>query len=209
MTKLNENDLRNNVVVYWAQNIYPRMTELADTTDWYHETHEWVERVAKVYGYDVPQLAAIVAVLSQTLNWESNREAVFVVLEWARKQRRLDNSISWREVMPRYRGDMPTLGGAHPIAQLKAIAIAVSSGVHDDNLAGEKVTAFYDSIMFPEQSEHFVVDRHMKGICGYGTNRRLKGKAYRKVERVFMDVAEEVGLPPAAFHSVLWSSKSV
>ncbi len=153
-------------------------TEVYHAKNWYIEAYHIAEHWALQYGYTVPQVAGIIAATSPLQPWSKN-------LAWTR-------SIL-RDKTPRRYG----------LRKNYEKALAIKAGAKPSEiLKGEKVRAFYASILRPRGSS-IVIDRHMLKSIQY-PKRTLTKKQYQKIASYFRDKAQGHGIPGNEYQAMVW-----
>ena len=146
--------------------------------NWYVQAHHICEHWAKQYGYTVPQVVAIVAVLSPLQPWRQN-------LRWA------------KEVLSKER---PKCYGLKANQQK---ALDIKDGKPINNVvSGEKVKSFYACILRPHCNS-VVIDRHMLKLLRVDKSAITK-KQYGFLAEKIAARAKYWRMTPGQFQAVLW-----
>lgn len=152
---------------------------------WYNDAHD----IALDIDPDIHKSAGIIAALSPMNQWTNN----------IRKARQLFAQS----------GDGTGVGLKNNVAK----AIAIYNGADPlDILKGDKVRAFYTSILDPDADNMPVIDRHAFDVAvGKVTNDKIRGTLSRKGEydrfaRAYLKAAHTVGISPAQIQAVTWES---
>lgn len=146
--------------------------------NWYVQAHHICEHWAKQYGYTVPQVVAIVAVLSPLQPWHQN-------LQWA------------KEVLSKER---PKCYGLKANQQK---ALDIKDGKPINNVvSGEKVKSFYACILRPHCSS-VVIDRHMLKVLKV-PKVTVTRKQYHLLADKLRERARYWRMVPCQFQAMVW-----
>jgi hypothetical protein len=151
---------------------------------WYMDAHNF----AKILDpNNVSRAAGIIAALSPLNGWENNKNKAALL----------------------YRQN----GGGENVGLKKNVAKAqrIYNGEHPDNvLKGDKVTAFYRTILDPFGDIEPVIDRHAFDIAvGKRTDEKTRGMLSRKgiyaeFANVYREAAKVAGIGAAQMQAVTW-----
>ena len=148
---------------------------------WYEEAHAEMRRIAERTGYTVPVATGITAVISPFMSWDQNLLAAEAILTGQKANGFGHNRVKAAAIM----------AGADPL----------------QILAGPKVRAFYENILYPGESDLVVVDRHIARLWCGGTDRGQYGCSAPTYLRICADVrlaAHTVGERTYQFQAVIW-----
>lgn len=191
MTNTDKPSVANILAVYRAASA----DDLREGLAWYQTAHDWCVTMA---GSKRPHLiarnAGIVAALSPLNGWGNNK-------------RKAAEVISKRGRIAVEKGKPNGIGLGANVSK----AIAIYNGADPiDVLNGDKVTAFYRTILDPQGDIDPVIDRHAFDIAvGERTDEKRRGALSRKgVYREFADAYREAakiaGIGSAQMQAVTW-----
>lgn len=154
---------------------------------WYMDAHNVARSLASEYNLPVHATAGILAALSPLNGWENNKRKAIQFLA--------------------QNGDGTGIGLSRNVEK----CIRIYNGEHpDDVLSGDKVTAFYRTILDPHGDIDPVIDRHAFDIAvGERTDEKRRGALGRKgVYAAFADVYREAakiaGIGSAQMQAITW-----
>ena len=161
---------------------------------WYNEAHRWAIRTSGGRNHLIRRNAGIVAALSPMNEWENNKRKAEQVI--------------------RQRGKVTfTPDGKNGIGLGKNVekAIAIYNGADPlDVLGGDKVRAFYSTILDPTADIDPVIDRHAFDIAvGERTDEKRRAALSRKgvyseFANVYRDAAKVAGIGSAQMQAIVW-----
>lgn len=153
---------------------------------WYLDAHNVSRTLAAAYGKTVEQVAGIIAALSPMNGWENNkRKAEQLLMQGNGEGCGLYRNVE--KAMRIYNGEMPL-----------------------DVLGGDKVRAFYATILDPTGDIDPVIDRHAFDIAvGERTDEKRRGILSRKgvyhtFANVYRDAAKIAGIGAAQMQAITW-----
>jgi len=155
---------------------------------WYLDAHRVAGMLADTYGLTVSQTAGIIAALSPMNHWENNkRKAIQLCVQ---------------------NGDGTGCGLLRNVAK----AVRIYNGEAPlDVLGGDKVRAFYATILDPHSADvDPVIDRHAFDIAvGERTDEKRRGALSRKgvyseFAAVYRDAARVAGIGSAQMQAITW-----
>lgn len=157
---------------------------LREGLSWYLDAHNF----AKILDpFNVPRAAGIIAALSPMNGWENNKNKAALLY--------------------RQNGDGTNVGLKTNVAK----AIRIYTGENpEDVLKGDKVTAFYRTILDPFGDIEPVIDRHAFDIAvGQVTDDKTRGMLSRKgvysqFATVYREAAKIAGIGAAQMQAVTW-----
>lgn len=153
---------------------------------WYLDAHNFAGMLADATGHSVSAMAGIIAALSPMNGWENNKNK-------ARQLVTQGNGIGCglrRNVVKAE----SILNGANPL----------------DILGGDKVRAFYQTILDPTGDIDPVIDRHAFDIAvGERTDEKRRGilsrkGVYHEFAQVYRDAAKVAGIGAAQMQAITW-----
>lgn len=163
---------------------------------WYMDAHNFARTVGGGREWHVARNAGIIAALSPLNGWENNK-------------RKAAELISRRARITVEPGKPNGIGIGSNVAK----AIAIYNGIDPlVALSGDKVVAFYKTILDPTGDFDPVVDRHAFDIAvGERTNDKRRGILSRKgvysdFARVYREAASIVGIGAAQMQAITWLS---
>lgn len=153
---------------------------------WYLDAHNVARNLSTEYGVSVSQAAGIIAALSPMNGWENNkRKAAQLLAQGNGEGCGLRNNVS------------------------KALRILSGEPVLNV-LNGDKVTAFYRTILDPTGDIDPVIDRHAFDIAvGERTDEKRRGALSRKgvyseFAHVYREAAKVAGIGSAQMQAITW-----
>lgn len=154
---------------------------------WYLDAHNVSRTLASQYGLTVSQVAGIIAALSPMNGWENNKRKAAQLLS--------------------QNGDGTGCGLKNNVAK----AVRIYNGEAPlDVLGGDKVRAFYATILDPFGDIDPVIDRHAFDIAvGERTDEKRRGALSRKgvyaeFANVYREAAKVAGIGSAQMQAVTW-----
>lgn len=169
--------------------------DLREGLAWYQTAHEWCRVQAGSHRpYLISRNAGIVAALSPLNGWENNK-------------RKAAEVISKRGNIAVVKGQPNGIGLGANVAK----AIAIYKGADPlDVLNGDKVRAFYRTILDPMGDIDPVIDRHAFDIAvGERTDEKRRGILSRKgvyhdFAMAYREAAKVAGIGSAQMQAVTW-----
>lgn len=147
---------------------------------WYQNRQAMLQDWAEYYGRTLDQTAAIMAVLSPQLSYRKNVTAAFNVIT-----------------------DRPPMHGLG-LGVRRAQNIADGKPI-DDNIGGQKVTAFYRNLRHPMCPESVTIDVWMARVAGLERDKDLERKgAYEAIAEGVRRAASDLGLVPNQVQAIAW-----
>lgn len=153
---------------------------------WYLDAHNYARHLAAEYAIEVEQAAGIIAALSPMNGWENNKRKAHDLIAT-----RNGANIGLRKNVEKA---LKILAGDNPL----------------DILKGDKVTAFYRTILDPFGDIDPVIDRHAFDIAvGMRTDDRTRGAlsnkgVYGQFAAVYREAARQAGIGSAQMQAVTW-----
>jgi hypothetical protein len=153
---------------------------------WYLDAHNYACLLSSTYDISVPTAAGIIAALSPMNGWENNK----------------------RKAMQLIRQDNGEGCGLYRNVE-KAMRI-LRGGMPLDVLGGDKVRAFYMTILSPTGDIDPVIDRHAFDIAvGERTDEKRRGilsrkGVYHQFAAVYRDAAISAGIGAAQMQAITW-----
>lgn len=160
--------------------------EVRSGLSWYLDAHNVSRTLADTYGVSVEAAAGIIAALSPMNGWENNKRKAAQLLAQGHGE-----------------------GIGLPANVTKALRIRAGESPLDV-LNGDKVTAFYRTILDPTGDIDPVIDRHAFDIAvGERTDdkrRAILGRkgVYSQFANVYRDAAKVAGIGAAQMQAVTW-----
>ena len=160
---------------------------------WYMDAHNFARTVGGRRPEHVARNAGIIAALSPMNGWENNKRKA---AEFISRRGRIEFTVNGNGIGlgANVRKAMAIYSGADPL----------------DILKGDKVRAFYATILDPTGDIDPVIDRHAFDIAvGMRTNDKSRGilsnkGVYSKFANVYREAANEVGIGSAQMQAVTW-----
>lgn len=154
---------------------------------WYLDAHSFALSSAEEYGFTVEQTAGVIAALSPMMKWGPNKaQALIAFQEREAMGLGLDNNCVKA---------MRIMNGEAPL----------------DVLGGNKVRAFYSTILDPAGFSIPVIDRHAFDIAvGEITSDKARGMLGRKgiyeaFGNVYVEAAMTVGIGAPQMQAITWT----
>lgn len=161
---------------------------------WYLTAHNWCKVMAKGRSHLIARNAGIVAALSPTNGWGNNK-------------RKAAELISLRARIVVEPGKPNGIGLGKNVEK----AIAIYNGADPlDVLRGDKVRAFYQTILDPMGDIDPVIDRHAFDIAvGERTDEKRRGilsrkGVYSEFAHAYREAAKIAGIGSAQMQAVTW-----
>lgn len=155
---------------------------LREGLSWYLDAHNF----ARILDPNVPRAAGVIAALSPMNHWDTNKRAAVKVYENG-------TALGTHTISNETKADA-ILAGANPL----------------DILKGNKVRAFYSTILDPQGYSIPVIDRHAFDIAiGEATNDKERGTLsrkgmYEKFAEVYIEAARIVGIGSPQMQAITW-----
>lgn len=157
---------------------------LREGLSWYLDAHN----VANILSPESPEMGAgVIAAMSPMMGWETNKRAAFLAFE---------------------RGTADGLGLSRNVAKANRI---LAGEKPLDVLGGDKVRAFYSTILAPHSQDVVpVIDRHAFDIAvGMVTDEKARSSLSRKgvyldFAAVYIDAAKVAGISSSQMQAVTW-----
>lgn len=159
---------------------------LREGLSWYLDAHNFATILAANFGSNVTTAAGVIAALSPMMGWETNKKQ-------ATKAFQNGTAAGCGLTRNCAKADF-IMAGNDPLAIL----------------SGNKVRAFYSTILDPHGIYAPVIDRHAYDIAvGQVTNDKARSALSRKGEyerfaEVYIDAARVAGISPAQMQAVTW-----
>jgi hypothetical protein len=168
--------------------------DLREGLSWYQTAHNWCRVKANGRTHLIKRNAGIVAALSPMNAWGNNK-------------RKAAELISLRGQVITEKGKPNGIGLGDNVAK----ACRIYKGADPlDVLRGDKVTAFYRTILDPQGDIDPVIDRHAFDIAvGERTNDKRRGilnrkGVYHQFAMAYRDAAKVAGIGSAQMQAVTW-----
>ena len=191
MTLIDSPSVTNILAVYNAATA----EDLREGLAWYQTAHDWCRvQAGSRREYLIARNAGIVAALSPLNGWENNK-------------RKAAEVISKRGRITVVKGQPNGIGLGANVAK----AIAIYNGADPlDVLSGDKVRAFYRTILHPQGDIDPVIDRHAFDIAvGERTDEKRRGilsrkGVYSEFAHAYREAAKVAGIGSAQMQAVTW-----
>ena len=180
-------DMRGNVANLLRIYAQTSQQEREQGNSWYTTANEQAAQLATRYNTDITVAAAVIAALSPSLNWDLNLQAAAAVFAHVATATRLPS--------------LPSYG--QNVARAKHIA----STNDITSLSGQKVTAFYHNIAYPQVAGPATIDRHMLRAWLDLPNKGpldCKNTVYQAAVTDFTTAANLENLLPHNFQAIIW-----
>lgn len=159
---------------------------------WYRNARAFAVELSDVYDLPLRRVVGVIAVLSPSVHWESNKRQAEALC-----RAHADGGPLEAVVLTTYRKQ------AHK-------AIKILADKRDDvvlTLGGRafKTIAFYNNILRPDNHQFVTVDRHMVKAAGF-TDFWVNSAAwcYDVIAEALMSIADHTGLVPNQIQAIIW-----
>lgn len=169
-------------------------TNLREGLAWYSTAHNWCVKQAGGREHLIRRNAGIVAALSPMNEWGNNKRKAAELISRRARITVVKGSPNGIGLGPNVLKAMAIYNGADPL----------------DVLKGDKVTAFYRTIMEPTGDIDPVIDRHAFDIAvGERTDNRRRGAlgrvgVYESFAHSYRIAAKEAGIGSAQMQAITW-----
>lgn len=162
---------------------------------WYQVAREQCEGIARKTGYSLPQAAGVLAALSPGMPWYRNLSEAEDFIYTHKAQRR-------KIMQPKFRFGIYGYKNKYKAFQIAEGEEPLSV------LGGEKVRAFYQCILHPDNDRAVCVDGHAK-CAAYNERKGINTVTVRPVEyehiaNAYRDVATERKILPNQAQAIVW-----
>lgn len=165
-------------------------SELSERNDWYNEANEFARDLSIKSGkINIMQACGVIAALSPRKLWDLNKKLAYHMVT--------NNDCShMKEFVNKARNIIHCDGTEKAILNI---------------LNGQKISAFYLNIMYPEQAISITIDRHALAII-YGralTDKEMRGitpKQYLFFSECYRHAAKRLNVNPLLVQSATWSA---
>ena len=163
----------------------------SELNDWYQEAHNFGIDVASLFDIPLSKVLGIVSVLSPLREWELNKKQAIEFIASGDCGHMKNNKKKAKDIL----------------------SLDVDSALEYNILKiinGQKTTAFYLNMMYPNRSDYVTIDRHAVAIA-IGRNateneQALNGKQYTFLRDCYIMVAIKLGLAPLHLQSITWQT---
>lgn len=174
-----------------VMDVYRRSTfhAFSDGLSWYDDANDYAGILSSTYDVSVPQAAGIIAALSPMNGWENNKNKAMQLI----RQGNGDGCGLYNNVAKA----MSILRGGYDVNPL-------------DFLGGNKVRAFYATILNPAGDHSPVIDRHAFDIAvGSVTSDKARSilsrkGAYEAFSICYREAAIMAGIGAAQMQAITW-----
>lgn len=156
---------------------------------WYSDAHNYARLLSSTYDISVAQAAGIIAALSPMNGWENNKNKAMQLIR---------------------QGNGTGCGLYRNVEKAMAILLGGFDVNPLDILGGDKVRAFYQTILDPHGDIDPVIDRHAFDIAvGENTDEKRRGILSRKgvyanFAAVYREAAIIAGIGAAQMQAITW-----
>lgn len=176
--------------------VYNRATaaNLRSGLSWYLDAHNFARTVGGARAHHVARNAGIVAALSPMNHWNNNKRKAALVI-----------SLRGRIVVEPGKPNGIGLG-----ANVKKAVDIYNGNEPESVLSGDKVLAFYRTILNPLGDIDPVIDRHAFDIAiGERANDKRRGilsrkGVYQEFAHVYREAAKKAGIGSAQIQAITW-----
>ena len=163
----------------------------SEFNNWYQEANDFGSDVAKLFDIPLSKVLGVVSVLSPLKEWSNNKKLAIQFISSGDCGHMKNNKKKAREIL----------------------ALDIDSALEFNILKiinGQKTTAFFLNMMYPNRSDYVTIDRHAVAIA-IGRNATeneqvLNGKQYTFLRDCYIIVANKLGLAPLHLQSITWQT---
>ena len=163
----------------------------SEFNNWYQEANDFGSDVAKLFDIPLSKVLGVVSVLSPLKEWSNNKKLAIQFISSGDCGHMKNNKKKAREIL----------------------ALDIDSALEFNILKiinGQKTTAFFLNMMYPNRKDYVTIDRHAVAIA-IGRNateneQSLTGKQYTFLRDCYIIVANKLGLAPLHLQSITWQT---
>ena len=163
----------------------------SEFNNWYQEANDFGSDVAKLFDIPLSKVLGVVSVLSPLKEWSNNKKLAIQFISSGDCGHMKNNKKKAREIL----------------------ALDIDSALEFNILKiinGQKTTAFFLNMMYPNRKDYVTIDRHAVAIA-IGRNATeneqvLNGKQYTFLRDCYIIVANKLGLAPLHLQSITWQT---
>jgi len=163
----------------------------SEFNNWYQEANDFGSDVAKLFDIPLSKVLGVVSVLSPLKEWSNNKKLAIQFISSGDCGHMKNNKKKAREIL----------------------ALDIDSALEFNILKiinGQKTTAFFLNMMYPNRKDYVTIDRHAVAIA-IGRNATeneqvLNGKQYTFLRDCYIIVASKLGLAPLHLQSITWQT---
>ena len=194
LRKFKKQELENWVAKKRLRKFYKIATnkQKIDGLNWYENMLQWCEGVSEAYDIETYKVVAIFAALSPQSAVDINKRLTIQFLKTG-------TANHYKFLVQKCKDILETE------CEYDASKI----------LNGNKITSFYWNILHPNRRERVTIDRHAIACClqtpknckalpdSYG---QITKNQFRGFEKIYKEVAQELGLIPNQLQAIVWES---
>ena len=163
----------------------------SEFNNWYQEAHDFGIDVSKVFDIPLSKVLGIVSVLSPLKEWNNNKKLAIQFIASGDCGHMKNNKQKAKEIMS--------------LDNDSALEFNILKIIN-----GQKTTAFYLNMMYPNRKDYVTIDRHAIAIA-IGRNatefeQSLTKNQYTFLKDCYIMVAETLGLAPLHLQSITWQT---
>jgi len=159
--------------------------------NWYQEANDFGKDVAKLFDIPLSKVLGVVSVLSPLREWELNKKQAIEFISSGDCGHMKNNKKKARDIMS--------------LDNDSALEFNILKIIN-----GQKTTAFYLNMMYPNRKDYVTIDRHAIAIA-IGRNateseQSLSKNQYKFLKDCYIMAAEKLGLAPLHLQSITWQT---
>ena len=159
--------------------------------NWYQEAQTWAYDVAKLFDIPLSKVLGVVSVLSPLKEWSNNKKLAIQFIASGDCGHMKRNKQKARDIMA--------------LDDDSALEFNILKIIN-----GQKTTAFFLNMMYPNRTDYVTIDRHAIAIAiGRNANefeQALTKNQYKFLRDCYILVAETLGLAPLHLQSITWQT---
>ena len=159
--------------------------------NWYQEANDFGMDVSKLFDIPLSKVLGVVSVLSPLREWELNKKQAIEFISSGDCGHMKNNKKKARDIMS--------------LDNDSALEFNILKIIN-----GQKTTAFYLNMMYPNRKDYVTIDRHAIAIA-IGRNateseQSLSKNQYKFLKDCYIMAAETLGLAPLHLQSITWQT---
>lgn len=163
----------------------------SEFNNWYREANDFGYDVAKLFDIPISKVLGVTSVLSPLKEWSNNKKLAVEFIASGDCGHMKNNKKKARDIMA--------------LDNDSALEFNILKIIN-----GQKTTAFFLNMMYPNRSDYVTIDRHAIAIA-IGRNatefeQSLTKNQYKFLRDCYILVAETLGLAPLHLQSITWQT---
>jgi hypothetical protein len=159
--------------------------------NWYQEARDFGSDVAKLFDIPISKVLGVTSVLSPLKEWGNNKKLAVEFIASGDCGHMKNNKKKARDIMA--------------LDDDSALEFNILKIIN-----GQKTTAFYLNMMYPNRTDYVTIDRHAVAIA-IGRNatefeQSLTKNQYKFLKDCYIMLAETLGLAPLHLQSITWQT---